>query len=178
MFEHWLEAELGRPPPPRIFFDANEIETGESWPHRLAEGVASSKLMVCLWSKEYFSSPWCLAELGHMAARRQSVGPPDAPLPIIIAVVIHDSERISPHLQDIQRFGIQDYANPWLARDSPKAEELSERIRVLARHVAHALERAPEYDTHWTELAVEEFIELFRVQSWQQDVPSLGSNLT
>ena len=176
MFQHWLEAELGQPP--RIFFDADEIETGESWPSRLADGVASSKLMVCLWSREYFSSLWCMAELGQMVARRQSVGPSASPLPIVIAVVIHDSESISPQLTDIQRFGIQEYANPWMARDSPKAEELSERIRVLARHVAHALARVPEHDPRWLELASNDFVDRLKTQNWQDDVPSLGNGVT
>lgn len=172
MFQHWLQAELGGPP--RIFFDVNEIETGESWPLRLAGGVASSRLMVCLWSKEYFSSPWCMAEMGQMLARRQSVGPSNALLPMIIAAVIHDSENISPQLADIQRFGIQEYANPWLARDSAKAEELSERVRVLASHVAHALARMPEYNPHWAELANDDFIKLFTTRTLQHEVPSLG----
>jgi hypothetical protein len=93
---------------------------------------------------------------------------------MIIAAVIHDSERISPQLTDIQRFGIQEYANPWLARDSAKAEELSERVRVLASHVAHALVRMPEYDSHWAELANDGFVELFMTRNRQDEVPSLG----
>jgi len=176
MFRHWLQAELANPV--RIFVDVNEIETGEAWPQRLAEGVASSKLMVSLWSREYFVSPWCLAELGHMAARRQSVEPQSAPPPIIIAVVLHDSESVSPHLRDIQRFNIQEYANPWLAHGSQKAEELSELIRTLAHHVRDALERVPEHDAHWSKLAIDEFIDLFRSQTGQQGVPSLGSEAT
>lgn len=174
MLQHWLQAELGRPP--RIFFDANEIETGESWPLRLADGLAASKLMVCLWSKEYFSSAWCMAELSHMLARRQSIGLLlAAPPPIIIAVVIHDGDTISSQLMDIQRFSIQEYANPWLARDSRKAEELSERIRVLAAHIAHALAHVPEYDPGWRGLASDEFTKLFMAQSGQYEVPSLGA---
>ena len=94
---------------------------------------------------------------------------------MIIAAVIHDGESILPQLTDIQRFGIQAYANPWLARDSAKAEELSERIRILASHVAHALARMPEHDPHWAELANDEFVELFMTRNWQHEVPSLGN---
>jgi len=172
MFQHWLAAELGRSS--KIFYDAEQIETGQSWPYELATGIALSKVMVCLWSNEYFSSPWCQAELGHMLARREQTKQNSGPLPLILAVVIHDGENISPYLDDIQRLPIQDYANPWLARDSPRAEELSEHIRKLSAHVAHALQRAPECDPCWPSLAVERFVRLFEYRARQRDVPSLG----
>jgi len=172
MFRHWLEAEVGYQP--QIFFDADEIETGESWPHRLATGIALSKVMVCLWSREYFSSPWCQAELGHMMARRENTKSGTGPLPLILALVIHDSENISPHLSSIQRLAIQEYANPWLARDSRRAEELSERIHRFAIHVSHALQKVPECNPNWSSLAVDSFVQLFQQQTTQRDVPSLG----
>jgi len=172
MFRHWLMAELGYPP--KIFFDVDEIETGESWPYRLALGVASSKIMVCLWSNEYFASPWCQAELGHMLARREATRLPSGPLPLILALVIHDGEKISHSLDDIQRLAIQDYANPWLARGSPKAERLSEQLRRFCLDVVDALEQAPVCDPGWPDLAVDDFVELFRRQVEQHEVPSLG----
>jgi TIR domain len=172
MFRHWLEAEMGQAP--RIFFDVDELETGESWPYRLAAGVALSKVMVCLWSNEYFSSPWCTAELGHMLARRELTKQDNGPLPLILAVVIHDGENISPRLNDIQRLSIQDYANPWLARDSPRAEQLSEKIRKFCVHVYHALQKAPACDPAWSALAIDDFMQLFAQRAGLHDVPSLG----
>jgi len=172
MFRHWLAAEIGQNP--KIFYDIEQIETGQSWPHQLATGIASSKVMVCLWSNEYFSSTWCQAELGHMLARRELTKQGSGPLPLILAVVIHDGENISPHLNDIQRLSIQDYANPWLARESPRAEELSEHIRTLSAHVAHALQRVPECDPCWPDLAIERFVQLFEYPAQQRGVPSLA----
>ena len=171
MFQHWLEAELGRTP--RIFFDATEIETGDSWPHRLAAGIGLSKIMVCLWSTEYFASPWCLAELAHMMARAELTRQPSGPLPLILALVIH-GENVSPHLNHIQRLSIQKYANPWIAQGSPRAEELSERIRRFCVHVSHALEKAPKCEPNWSSLAIKQFVELFEARASQRDFPSLG----
>ena len=172
MFRHWLAAEIGQTP--NIFYDAEQIETGQSWPYQLATGIASSKVMVCLWSNEYFSSTWCQAELGHMLARREFTKRDSGPLPLIVAVVIHDGENISPYLDDIQRLSIQDYANPWLASDSHRAEELSAQIRKLSVHVAHALQRVPECDPSWPNLAIERFVQLFEYRARQRNVPSLG----
>ncbi|MFF5225172.1 toll/interleukin-1 receptor domain-containing protein [Dactylosporangium sp. NPDC000521] len=175
MFRHWLGAELDASP--RIFFDADVIETGDSWPHKLAEGIAGSKLLMCLWSREYFSSEWCLAELGHMLARREAVGNGrGAPPPLVVAAVIHDGDDLPTQLRDIQRYDIQQYANPWLAAGSPTAEELSNRVRVLAAHVANALRQTPEHDAGWSGLATEQFIELHRRRTLQRTVPSLGGD--
>jgi hypothetical protein len=172
MFRHWLTAETGYPP--RIFLDADAIETGDSWPYRLATAIALSKVMVCLWSNEYFASSWCQAELGHMMARMEKARNASGPPPLILALVIHDGENISPQLSHIQRFAIQRYANPWIVRDSPRSEELSEWIRCFCVHVAHALRKVPDCDPRWSDLAVGEFVRLFQTQAAQREVPSLG----
>jgi hypothetical protein len=172
MFRHWLGTTLGYAP--KIFFDVEEIETGDSWPHRLATGIALSKIMVCLWSAEYFNSEWCQAELAHMMARMEQTKQGPNPLPLVLALVIHDGETISPHLGHIQRFPIQKYANPWIARDSRRAEELSELINQFCGHVAHALGKVPDCDPGWSELAVDQFVQLFETRAIQREVPSLG----
>jgi len=171
MLRHWLEAETGQPP--KIFFDVDEIETGHSWPHRLAHGIALSKVLVCLWSNEFFHSPWCQAELSHMLARIDLLRR-QPPLPLILAAVIHDGDNIPSELQNIQRFAIQEYANPWLAHDSPNAEVLSGLIRKFSTHVAHAIQQAPPCDPAWSDLATDRFLQLFHQGADQNAVPSLA----
>lgn len=172
-FQHWLDTTRGRASP--IFFDIHDIETGESWPYRLADGLSHSKVMVCLWSKEYFSSRWCAAELTQMLARRKSLTGPLGPPPLILAVAIHDSEDLDPSLDDIQRFPLQEYSNPWIAEGSIAAERLSIEIKTLAQHAADALDQAPQYDPAWARLATEEFLRLFGARTTQNVPPSLGS---
>src|ERR1022692_492439 len=140
----WLGAELGHPA--RIFFDAQDVETGASWPYKLADGLAHSRTMVCLWSKEYFNSDWCKEELTQMLARRKSLTGPNGPPPLILAVIIHDSEDLNQSLKDIQRFDLHKYCNPWMTDGSPAAEQLSVEIARLARDVANAVEQSPGHD--------------------------------
>jgi TIR domain len=172
MFKHWLDAALGRTS--TLFFDVREIETGQSWPYRLADALAHSKVMVCLWSKEYFSSPWCAAELTQMLARRNSLIGPHGPRPLVLAVVIHDSKDLDPSLADIQIFPLQRYSNPWIAEGSQAAERLSMEIEKFAQHVADALAQAPEYDPAWPSLVTEEFMKIFRTRTAPEFPPSLG----
>ena len=171
LLRHWLEAEMGEPP--RIFCDVEDLETGQSWPHRLAASIASSKVMVCLWSNEYFTSQWCLEELGHMLARSESTMQ-TSPAQLILAVIIHDGENISRHLGRIQQFHIQEYANPWLAPGSPKLEKLSDLIRIFSAHVSPALQRAPACDPAWSDLATEKFVRLLEHGARQDKVPRFG----
>jgi internalin A len=154
MFQHWLGVELGRGP--RIYYDKNAIEAGQSWPRQAADGLAHSKVMVCLWSREYFSSEWCRRELSQMLARRELTSreltrgsfPPN----LIIAAILHDSEHLDPRLDDIERFDIREYANPWIADGSPRHERLSEQLARLSVSVAQALDKAPEYNPAWSDL--------------------------
>ena len=52
--QQWLDAWVGDDT--KIFVDSRVIETGDSWPYRLADGLADSKIMLWLWSKQYFTS--------------------------------------------------------------------------------------------------------------------------
>ena len=174
MFKHWLDTTLGRAS--SIFFDVRDIETGESWPYRLANALACSKVMVCLWSLEYFhSSQWCEAELSQMMARRKSLAGRLGPPPLILAAVIYDCENLDPSLADIQWFSIEKYSNPWIGKGSLTAERLSMELKKFARDVADALTHAPEYDPTWPSLVTTEFLRIFKSQLTQELPPSLGS---
>lgn len=171
--QHWLDTALGRTS--KIFVDVHEIETGEEWPYQLAHALAHSKVMVCLWSKEYFSSKWCALELTQMLARRKSLtGPSGAPPSLILGVLIHDSENLDHALNGIQKFALQKYASPWIAEGSLTAERLSEEIERLAGHLVKALVNAPEYDDSWPNLVTAEFMRMFEEEVIQDLPPSLG----
>lgn len=172
MLYHWLHEELDEEP--RIYFDVDDIRTGTSWPHEVAASVASSKVMVCLWSRQYFHSDWCRAEFGHMLARRKATSKPNNPLPLILAATIHDGEDFPKKFSDIQQLSIQEYSSPWIAKDSPKIESLSDMVMKLAGDIRLAIQRVPDYDPTWRDLAIDEFVGLFENRSRQNHPPSLG----
>ena len=143
LLNHWVGEELRRKPD--IFLDTDIVEVGDVWPDELAIGLASARVMVCLWSGSYFDSSWCLAELSHMLHRQDALGGSR----IILPVLIHDGERIPNSLRYIQSIQIRDFANPRMTRESPNSEKLSERIRYFATTLALAIERAPAFDEKW-----------------------------
>jgi TIR domain len=64
---HWLRVELGQPEV-KIFFDTEEIHTGDRWRQKIAHALTHSKCLVCVWSPYYFQSKYCVSEwLPHSA---------------------------------------------------------------------------------------------------------------
>lgn len=158
----------------KIFHD-KQIEVGAEWPPSLALALANSKILICLWSRQYFTSDWCQAELKQMLARREAIG--GTPLaPIIISAVIHDGDHIPRDLGSIQRIEIQRYASPDLAEHSQRREELSFCVRKLAEDAGKAIEKVPPFDAAWRQLAVDKFNALFAAKGGQFMVPSLGGS--
>lgn len=154
-FRHWLGTDLGREP--LIFDPANSIESAGDWADSLATALASSRVMVCLWSRSYFTSSWCSAELGIMMRRKKLLSQVEPTPRLIVPVVIHDSEDLPSELDQIQRFNLSQYANPWIAAGSEMDELLSEKIRQISSVVAHAVEDAPPYDPTWEDLTKASF---------------------
>jgi hypothetical protein len=56
-----------------IFYD-KQIESGSSWPNELLSKLSQSRVLVPLWSKNYFNSAWCVLELSHMLVREEASG--------------------------------------------------------------------------------------------------------
>src|ERR1022692_3291043 len=64
----WLGAELGHPA--TIFFDPQDIETGASWPYKLADGLFFNKTAASEFSKVSLNSALPKEESTAMLARR------------------------------------------------------------------------------------------------------------
>jgi hypothetical protein len=175
IFQHWLGEELGEDD--RTFFD-QEIETGTAWPHRLAQALAESRILVPLWSRQYFSSPWCRAELTHMLAREKACGFGTAKRPegLIVPAIIHDGEDIPSYARQIQAVKLSHLANIRIAKNSSTEEELSAQIRNWMPEIVQAIRRAPIHDPGWRELATADFLTLFTaIEPKQEKPPSLGN---
>jgi hypothetical protein len=174
LFTHYLGEELGRDAD--VFVDTGAVESGTTWPLKLAEGLSQSKVLVCLWSRQYFSSSWCLCELAHMRAREQACGFGSVAQPgcLIVPVVLHDGEDFPPAVRHIQRADFKEVANVRIAKGSARAEQLADAVRHWVPEVKNAVMRAPDFDPAWRNIAAAELIETFRQSGKQSTVPSLG----
>jgi len=146
--------ELGQTPD--VFVD-DQLETGASWPARLAQALGGSRILVALWSRSYRFSDWCLIELTHMVERQRAagLGTLAKPYGLVVPAFIHDGEDFleQQELRDIQYFEIQNCFNTRMARNSERAEELEKKIKEKAPDIARCIEAAPPWDPAWAATA-------------------------
>jgi hypothetical protein len=175
LFHHYLGEELGEEP--RIFFDRTDIDAGTAWPWKLATGLAGSRVLVCLWSRQYFGSKWCKAELGHMRARENVCGfsTLERPQGLIVPAIIHDGDDLPPIERVTEPLRLIDVVNVRMAEGSKTAEALARQIAAWAPTVARAVRHAPDFDPQWEKLAAAAIGDLFQPQPAQLSVPSLGA---
>jgi hypothetical protein len=175
IFTHYLGEELGEET--TIFFDKN-MEKGVAWPQELGNALAGSCVLVPLWSRQYFNSPWCKAELAYMRSREDRCGfrTPERPEGLIVPAIIHDGDDLPDEARILNPLCLQKYTNIRVAQYSPTLEELANQIQAWAPDIVRAIERAPDYDATWLQLAVDKFIDLFKVPpSRQRILPRLDA---
>lgn len=159
-----------------IFAD-EQIETGASWPLRLAIALGRSRLMIPVLSRDYFISHWCQLEITLMYQREQELGFRTAEKPdgLILPVVIDDGDSFPSEVRAMQAEKIHGFANPFMRIDSPRQEMFAEWIRIWCPTIERSLMNVPPFDARWTDLAQNRFEERFRMQiQTQTTLPRLA----
>lgn len=147
LLEAYLTQDLGRSP--TIFAD-DRIEPGADWPDRLGDSLARARVLIAIFSGDYFGSHWCLHELDLMHGRLLRF--PETNL--IVPVIGHDGQLIPAEIARIQSFDISSYRNTDLQRRTPRYEAFSDAVKSLAPHVANAIGTAPLFDASWVQECV------------------------
>lgn len=167
-----LEFELKRKP--EIFVD-EQIESGSSWPTELGIALGASRVLIPLFTGNYFASVWCTEEFGQMVTREQQakLRTPDKPRGLIIPAFIHDGDSFPPKLKHIQPFQIQSCFNPRMARNSQRAEELDAALAAQAPAIASSIQAAPAWRKKWPAEGAAAFHERYfrHAKSEQTSVP-------
>lgn len=160
----------------KIFVD-QQIETGTSWPGRLASALARSRILVPLLSRDYFRSDWCRLELAMMLEREKQcrLRCPSNQEVLIIPFVYDDGDCFPPEVKEMQPMAIHDFANPFVLPDSNKFVDFTEVLRQQCPRLEAALRSVPNFNPDWERIAHEQFSEQFRIQeTTQMKVPALS----
>src|SRR3954451_9800243 len=73
LLKSYLQQDLGRTPD--VFLDEHlESDFGIDWVRGLGTHLATAKVIVVLFSRDYFASDWCVHELDLAMERAQSLG--------------------------------------------------------------------------------------------------------
>ena len=154
--EHHLALHLEDDP--KIFFD-EQIKAGRNWKNVLAQEIACSKVLICLWTKTYLNSDWCRRELAHMLKRQQTIydSKISDPKGLVVVIIIHDGENLPPELSEIQNFEIKKYFNPHLQLNSTSGEKFYSTLDEKTKDIVDLIEAAPNWNEEWVQHAIEEF---------------------
>jgi hypothetical protein len=159
LLEYHVGLELGWSP--TFFRDDQDIEAGVTWPAALGQALGNARVLVPLWTRNYFHSEWCSRELATMLARENETGLRSAQRPggLIVPVVLHDCEDLAPKLVPIHRVALTECYNVRMRRDSPLSEKLATYISTLiAPSVAKAIREAPPWQSDWPLTTAGEFL--------------------
>jgi hypothetical protein len=134
-FRRALQEELARS---NVFVD-EQIPTGVEWPAHLQYALLRSRVLVAVFSRQYFDKVWCRAEIDSMMLRRDRfIAPEGAPSRIPVhAIVVHDCVAGVPaDYETVQRADFKSHAvgiyapsKAYLKAVATLAEEVSETIR-------------------------------------------------
>jgi len=155
LLDAYLTQELGRSP--AIFID-ERIEPGVDWPGRLAGALGRARVLLAVFSRDYFGSDWCIHELDLMHGRLRRF--PDSHL--IIPVIGHDGDLIPDEIARLQPFDLSPFRNTDLQRRTPRFEQFSDSVRNLAPHVAAAIGSAPRFDPSWLDECQTRFDQVYQ----------------
>jgi hypothetical protein len=172
MLTHWLGEELGRTP--AIFKDRARLSIGQSWPDTLESALRSSRVMITLWSRQYFASEWCRHELSFMLARASLFKRRGVSDRIILPTIVHDGKRFPTFLSVLQGLNLSEYADPFMTVQSTLRDRLSAKIQELSRDAASAIESVPD-ESHMWDVCDASYMALFsEFEVRQSTPPSLG----
>lgn len=87
--------------PVTVYYD-NLIAEGADWNRDLKNKLKRSKLLLAVWSADYFRSPWCMTEWESFRSREAEVAlPPQVPS-LVYPVRYADGEAFHPAAQAAQ----------------------------------------------------------------------------
>jgi len=174
-FKKLLKAYLGQEldAEPDIFVD-ERLQVGADWVDALGEHLATSKVLIAIFSGDYFGSDWCLHELDLMLARSEEVSKGKASrLPLIIPVVVHDGESIPPEAKRIQPADMARFRNPYISGCAEDYYAFAQAMGQLAPQVADAIKAAPVFKSQWIGRCKKRFNSLYKALD-QGQTPALS----
>lgn len=143
------------PHEPRVFFDA-EAEVGSHWPGLLEQALLHTKILVAVWSAQYFQSPWCLAEWHTMLAREQLLGlasvaqPAGLIYPVIFADCLSGNTLFPEDARCRQARDFRPLSVPDKSyRKTREYKDFHGAVDAAAKELATLVQRVPQWQPDW-----------------------------
>ncbi len=137
---------------PRVWIDV-EQEQGTPWPENIRSALLGSKLLIAIWSPDYFRSEWCMAEWKSMMARQDYVRKNGSQMPpaLVYPVRYSDGDSFHPDAKLIQcRRDFSQLNYPFETfRDSLKYMDFHDAVHGIAEDLTRWLVDVPPWQADW-----------------------------
>ena len=145
--EKSLQEYLGRE---ALFIDSKSIDTGVSWPDAIEFALQRSRVLLAVFSRQYFRKAWCKTELDSMLERckQLGIGKPGSPELLVHAIVAHDcenEEHIPSPYRHIQRRVFKPFVYDHADTDWAFFRGFQDEVTSLAARIADTVDRAPKW---------------------------------
>jgi TIR domain len=128
---------------PIMFFDTNDIFTGDTWRETLGEALRLSKVIVCMWSPSYFQSKWCVSEWKTFVKRGELFGKR-----LVMPATIYDGEEFPKDAKETQIADFKEFHSIEHAFwHTPSAAEFRDILMPFAETLATRIWNAPDFDS-------------------------------
>jgi hypothetical protein len=124
------------------------IEEGDDWARALKEKLQTSRILVAIWSADYFRSPWCMAEWQSFREReRLAQDGAGATQSLVYPIRYADGDEYHPDAKATQcswDFTTLNYPDE-VFRQSVKWLEFEDMVTRVALDLIARLHRVPEW---------------------------------
>jgi hypothetical protein len=138
---------LGRRP--QLFIDTM-IEPGDMWRATLREALARSRILVPIWSINYFDSEYCREECAIMLSRAERLGysKQKEKGSLIVPIRFMDHEGYPAIANDFQQVDLREFSSI-REKNGAKMETLHGRLDKWVNGVAKKIVAAPPWNPIW-----------------------------
>jgi hypothetical protein len=136
---------------PKIFIDY-EMNPGTVWTVDLERALNRARVLVSVYSPQYFRSEWCLAEWQSMALREQLLGlaSKDLTRGLIVPVLYSDSANFPDFGKDRMWHDMKGLDSPDpMFQQTTDFLEFHKRMRTIAGNLAELLGKVPKWQPNW-----------------------------
>ncbi|HEX3782164.1 MAG TPA: toll/interleukin-1 receptor domain-containing protein [Pseudonocardiaceae bacterium] len=136
---------------PRVFLDT-DIHTGSHWPAEVERALRTSRLLLPVWTPQYFTSPWCTAEWQTMTKREEAIGlgTVERPHGLIHPVVYSDWDNFPAEAKMLQCRDMKPWARPQPQfRRTELYLDFYADMQAFAGHLAKIIDVAPDWCADW-----------------------------
>ena len=149
VLEERIRCELPRDP--KIFVDDSSIKKGSKWREKIIEALSTTRVIIPIWSADYFRSKWCVAEWITMEERQKQINRKEKLSPsIIFPIKFADGDNFPELAIKTQMEDLTEYNYTTIAfRDSDEFMKFEKKIEVIAKNLCGIIQDFPDWDPDW-----------------------------